>query len=143
MGAKLATGFLAGVFFTFILDFFFILGLFLNYIQAYEIDVYYNILFADHQSFFLFFTGVLIFGYLTIYFKNSKITALILGFSLIIVNLTQIPSLGKSAGEMMFRVDNKILKENKHTYIGHIVYDGREKVWFFDDELNSMVEIKK
>jgi uncharacterized membrane protein len=142
MGSKLATGFLAGVFFTFILDFFFILGLFLNYIEAHEIDVYYNILFADHQNFFLFFTGVIIFGYITIFFKNSKISALVLALCLVLVNLVQIPSIGKSAGEMMFKQENKIITEGRHRYIGHIVYEGRDTIWFYDDELENTVEIK-
>ena len=55
---KLFQAFLTGVFFTFILDFFLFLGIFLNYIKYYEIDLYYNILFADHQNIYIY----LIFG---------------------------------------------------------------------------------
>ena len=143
MGSKIATAFIAGAFFTFFLDFFLFLGLFLNYIEAQNIDVYYNILFADHQSLILFFLGVILFGYLFIFYKSTKIAALVFAVCFALVNLSLIPSIGYSLGEMVFRVDNKILKENNHTYIGHIVYEGRNIVWFFDDELNSMVEIKK
>jgi len=143
MGSKLGSAFLAGMFFTFFLDFFFILGLFLNYIQAQDIDVYYNVLFADHQSFLLFFIGIIIFGYLFLFFYSTKIAILIFGVCFALVNLTQIPSIGYRVGEMMFAQENKILNEGKHTYIGKIVYEGRDKIWFFDEALDKMIEFKK
>jgi len=142
MGIKLATAFLAGVFFTFFLDFFFILGLFLNYIQAQEIDVYYNILFADHQSYFLFFSGVVVFGYLFIFFPSTKFASIIFGVCFAIVNLTQIPDIGFYMGQMMFEKDNQVIHEGTHQYIGKIVYEGRDTTWFYEDELNKIIEIK-
>jgi len=51
--SKLIQAFLAGIFFTFFLDFFIFLGILLHYINFYEIDLYYNILFADNQNIFL------------------------------------------------------------------------------------------
>ena len=111
MGTKLVTALLAGAFFTFFLDFFLFLGLFLNYIQAQEIDVYYNILFADHQSFFLFFLGVSVFGYLFIFLKNMKIAAIIFGLSFAFINLGLIPSVGHSCGEMMFEKKNQVIQD--------------------------------
>lgn len=142
MGSKLVTAFMAGAFFTFFLDFFFILGLFLNYIEAQDIDVYYNILFADHQNILVFLSGVVVFGYLFIFLKNTKIATLIFGLCFAAVNLTQIPSIGKSVGVSMFQQDNKVINENNHQYIGHIVYEGRDKIWFYDDELENIIEIK-
>jgi len=143
MGSKLATAFIAGTFFTFFLDFFFILGLFLNYIEAQNIDVYYNILFADHQNIFIFMSGVIVFGYLFIFFKNTKIATLIFGICFALVNLTQIPSIGKSMGVNLFQQENKIINEGSHQYIGHIVYEGRSVIWFYDDELKNIIEINR
>lgn len=143
MVSKFATALMAGMFFTFFLDFFFFLGLFLNYIESQNIDVYYNILFADHQSPLLFLLGVVIFGYLFIFLKNTKVGVVVFVISFAIINLTLIPSIGKSAGEMMFEQKNKIIKEGSFTYIGHIVYEGRSTVWFYDDELQKIIEIKK
>lgn len=140
---KLATAFITGVLFTFFLDFFYILGLFLNYIRAQDIDIYYNVLFADHQSFFLFFTAAAFFGYLFIYFPSTKIAVALFAFSLALVNLTQIPSIGKSAGEMMFSEKNKIISSGKQTYIGTLVYEGRKRIWFYDDELQEIIIIEK
>ncbi len=142
MGTKLVTAFITGVFFTFFLDFFFILGLFLNYIQAQEIDVYYNVLFADNQNIFIYMIGVVIFGYLFIFLKNTKIAASVFLLSLIMVNLMQIPSIGKYVGIALFKKDNQIINKDKHQYIGHIVYKGRYSVWFYDNELKNIIEIK-
>jgi len=143
MGNKLATAFFAGVFFAFFLDFFFILGLFLNYIQAQDIDVYYNILFADHQSYIVFFTLVVIFGYLFIFFPSTKIATIIFGVCFAIVNLVQIPDIGFYMGQMMFEKQNKIIQEGKYTYVGKTVYEGRDTIWFYEDELKKIIEIQK
>lgn len=142
MGSKLGSAFLAGMFFTFFLDFFFILGLFLNYIQAQEIEVYYNVLFADHQNIFLYAAGVIIFGYLFLFY-NTKRAVIIFVTSLAVVNLTQIPSVGKYVGELMFSQENKIISSGKHTYIGTVVYEGRDKFWFYDDELKEIITLEK
>lgn len=143
MGYKLATAFIVGVFSAFLLDFFFILGLFLNYIQAQDIDVYYNILFADHQSYLVFFSLVVIFGYLFLFFPSPKIATIIFGACFAVVNLTQIPSIGFKAGQMMFEQTNKIIEEGKHTYIGRTVYEGRSTIWFYEEELKKLIEIQK
>ena len=142
MGSKLGSAFLAGMFFTFFLDFFFILGLFLNYIEAQEIDVYYNVLFADHQNIFLYALGVVVFGYLFLFYK-TKSAVIIFIISLAVVNLTQIPSIGKRVGEMMFTQENKIISSGRHIYIGTVVYEGRDKFWFYDDELKDIITIDK
>jgi len=143
MGNKLATAFIAGIFFAFFLDFFFILGLFLNYIQAQDINVYYNVLFADHQSYLIFFSLVAIFGYLFIFFPSTKIATIIFGISFAVVNATQIPSVGFYAGQMMFEETDKVIKEGTQTYIGKIVYEGRDKLWFYEEELKKIIEIQK
>ncbi len=143
MITKIITAFVTGVFFTFFLDFFFILGLFLNYIKAQDIDIYYNVLFADHQNFFVFFILASLLGYLFIFFKNNKITVLVFFAALVLVNLTQIPSIGKSVGEMLFSKENQIITSGKQTFIGTLVYEGRNKIWFKDDELQKIIIIQK
>jgi len=143
MGSKLGSAFLAGAFFTFFLDFFFILGIFINYIEDQDIDVYYNVLFADHQSYILYSLGVLTFGYLFIFFKSTKIATIIFAICFAIVNLTQIPSIGNDVGAMLLAEKDKVLTVGVHTYIGTIVYKGRDTVWFYDDELEKIVTFKK
>jgi len=143
MGTRLLSAFLAGAFFTFFLDFFFILGLFLNYIEAQGIEVYFNTLFADHQNIFLFLTGVVIFGYLFLFFYSTKIATIIFGVCFALVNLLQIPSIGFAAGEVMFVQENKIMTEGVYTYIGKTIYEGRDTIWFYDEELQKIITLKK
>lgn len=143
MMTKLFTAFIVGAFFTFFLDFFLILGVFSNYIKAHEIDVYYNVLFADHQSLWLYFVGIVVFGYLFIFFKNTKIATIIFGVCFALVNLTQISFIGESVGEMMLEEKNKIISQGVHTYIGTIVYEGRDTIWFHDDELGKIITFNK
>ena len=143
MGSKLMTAFLAGIFFTFFLDFFLILGIFLNYIRPQEIDIYYNILFADNQNLWWFSAGVLIFGYMFVFLKNPKIPVFVFIISFAFVNLVQIPSIGKDVGTMLLAQEDKVFSIGKHTYIGTIVYIGRDTVWFYDDELNKIITFKK
>ncbi len=143
MGYKLGSALLAGMFFTFFLDFFFILGIFLNYIKAQNIDVYYNVLFADHQSYILYSLGVICFGYLFVFFKDTKIAAIIFTLCLIIVNLTQIPSIGKEVGSMLLAEKEKVIRSGAHIYIGTIIYTGRDTVWFYDDELEKIITFEK
>lgn len=140
---KVITAFVTGIFFTFFLDFFFILGLFLNYIKAHDIDIYYNVLFADHQNIFVFLILAVVLGYLFIFYKNSKIAVLIFFAALVLVNLTQIPSIGKRVGEMLFSKENQIISSGKQTFIGTIVYEGRQRIWFEDDELQKIITIEK
>lgn len=143
MGSKLMTALLAGMFFTFFLDFFLILGIFLNYIRPQEIDIYYNILFADNQNIWWFSAGVLIFGYMFLFLKNPKIPVIFFIISFSLVNLTQIPSIGKDVGSMLLAQKDKVFTIGKHNYIGTIVYSGRDTVWFYDDELKKIITFKK
>ena len=142
MGVKVVTALLAGAFFTFFLDFFLFLGIFLNYIQAQNIDLYYNVLFADHQNIFLFFLGVVIFGYLLIFLKGVKAGVITFVLSFALVNLTLIPSVGMDIGKMMFEKSNQVIQVGQHTYVGKVVYKGRTQTWFYDDELQAIIELK-
>ena len=72
--SKLVQALLTGIFITFILDFFIFLGIKQNYIDYYEIAVYYNILFADHQNIFIFISSSIALGLMVTYLHNKKIT---------------------------------------------------------------------
>ena len=142
--SKLVLAALSGIFFTFILDFFIFLSFKLHYIDRYEIDLYYNILFADNQNiiFYLIFTFIL--GYLTIYFKNMKITAIILGvlfFSVLTLNF--IPSLGEGLAKMVFLKTDQRIFDGHHIYNGDIYYDGRDEIYMYDNEIERLITIQK
>lgn len=141
--SKFFQALLTGVFFTFILDFFIFLGIKMNYINRYEIDLYYNILFADNQCFILYLIFSVLIGYIVIYFDSNKMSAIILGILFSIAALTLIPPIGDSIGKLIFMKKNVTLIDKKHTYRGDIYYEGREKITFYDYELQKMITLNK
>ena len=134
---------LSGMFFTFFIDFFIFLGIKQNYIDFYEIDLYYNILFADHQNGYLFFTVSIILGYLIIYINNNKISITVIGFLSILALSTLIHGVGNKLGEDLLMTKNITLKDSRYTYHGDIYYDGRKQITFFDYELNKIIILDK
>ena len=141
--SKLVQALLTGAFFTFILDFFFFLGLKENYIDFYEIDLYYNILFADNQcpSLYLIFTALI--GYVVIYFNNNKVSATVLGLLFFTVSLSLVPPLGYALGEILFMQKDVKLQDARHNFVGDIYYSGRTDITFFDYELNKIIILEK
>ncbi len=141
--SKLFQAFLTGVFFTFILDFFLFLGIFENYIRLYEIDVYYNILFADHQNIYLYTLFSLLIGYLVIYIKNNKISVIVLGTLFFLVLLTLIQPIGDRVGQILLMSKNSTITWKNYTYNGDIYYDGREYISFYDYKLDKIILLNK
>jgi len=141
--SKLVQAFLSGVFFTYILDFFIFLGIKKRYIDVYEIDVYYNILFADHQNIFIYLFFTLFIGFIVIYVNSTKIKLIIMGTLFTLAGLTLLPSLGHSLGEMILMSKNVTLKNDRHTFVGDIYYSGRKQITFYDRELDKIILIDK
>ncbi len=141
--SKFFQALLTGIFFTFILDFFIFLGIKLNYIDFYEIDLYYNILFADNQCFILYAVVSAIIGYIVIYLNNNKTSAIVLGVLFFITALTLIPPIGNKLGEMVLMQKDTTLQDERHTYVGDIYYDGRSRVTFYDYNLKKVINLDK
>ena len=139
---KIIQAFLAGIFFTFILDFFLFLGIYQNYIRVNNIDVYYNILFADNQNIYLISIFSLFIGFIVIYIKN-KITLPILFIIFLLVSLTLFEDIGNAVAKKMLMQENVIIKWKDYTYNGDIYYDGREVITFYDYELKKTILLNK
>ena len=140
---KFFQAFLTGIFFTFILDFFIFLGIKHNYIDFYEIDLYYNILFADNQNIYLFAFVSIVIGLVFTYINNIKISAILIGFLFVLSLSTLIPTIGHSLGEMMFMKKNVTLSDGKYNYVGDVYYSGRNKITFYDYELKKKIFLNK
>lgn len=140
---KAIQAFLTGIFITFILDFFLFLGILLNYINFYNIELYYNILFADNQNGYLFFGLTFILGYIIVYLNNYKISLFVIGVLSFLVLLTLFQSIGHSVGEAIFMKKDTILETSKRTYSGDILYEGREHITFYEHNLNKIIKINK
>lgn len=141
--SKIIQAFLSGMLYTFIVDFFLFLGIMLNYIKHYDINVYYNILFADHQNGFLYFGASILFGYLIMYLKNIKVMLSILGVVLLLALTLLLPSIGYKAGETLLMKKNVTFKDKRYTYTGDIYYEGRKQITFYDYELKKIILLNK
>ncbi|QOY54048.1 hypothetical protein HUE87_09170 [Candidatus Sulfurimonas marisnigri] len=141
--SKIVQALLTGIFFTFILDFFIFLGIKLNYIDFYEIDLYYNILFADNQNIYIFSFFSILIGFIITYINKNKITFSTLGLFFFFAMLTLIEPIGYSLGESMFMKKNSTLKDKKFTFYGDIYYEGRTKITFYDHELKKTILLNK
>jgi len=140
--SKAIQALLSGVFFTFILDFFLFLGIKQNYIDFYNIDLYYNILFADNQNIFIYMISSIIFGGMITYL-NNKITIITLGFLFLLSISTLVPTFGYKLGEFMFMKKNTTYKNQKYTFIGDAYYIGRKNITFYDYELKKIILLDK
>lgn len=140
--SKVFQALLSGIFFTFILDFFLFLGIKQNYIDKLNIDLYYNILFADNQNIFIFLIFSAFIGYITLY-RSNKISLIILGSLFLLCLSTLINPIGFSLGEMILMEKNRTLQTNKFLYRGDIYYNGRSKIYFYDYKLDKILAIDK
>lgn len=140
--SKFIQAFLSGVFFTFLLDFLIFLSIKLHYIDFYEINVYYNILFADHQNIYIYLAFSLTIGYIVIYL-NNKVGLIVLSALFILTSLTLIQPIGHLVGEKLLMKKNVTLHNKKHTFVGDIYYDGRRQITFYDYELKKIIILNK
>jgi len=141
--SKFIQALLSGMFFTFILDFFLFLGIKLNYIDFYEIDLYYNILFADNQNIYIYAILTTVLGFIITYVNNYKLSIGLIGFLLLLSSSTLIPNIGYGVGEALLMKKNVTYHDKKFTFIGDVYYDGRKQITFYDYELKKIILLKK
>ncbi len=138
--SKLVQALLSGILFTFLLDAFLFVGIKIHYIDLHNIDLYYNVLFADHQNIYIFAFFTLFIGFLIGY---TKFAVAIVGVLFMLVSTVFIPSVGESVGKMILMQKNIILKDKKYTYIGDSYYNGRKNVTFYDYQLKKVIILDK
>ena len=141
--SKFVQAILTGMLIVFILDFFLFLGIFLNYIQYYEIDVYYNILFWDHQNWYLYGLASIILGLIVTYIPNYKATLCFVTFLFILSLSTLIQGIGYSIGESILMEKNTTYNDSRFTFVGDSYYVGREQITFYDYELKKIILLDK
>ncbi|MEA3523755.1 MAG: hypothetical protein U9R50_12385 [Campylobacterota bacterium] len=141
--SKVVQAFLIGSVITFILDFQFFLGIKLHYLDYYEIDEYYNILFADHQNLLYLIPLVILTGLVTMYINSTKFILSVLGVVTAITLLVFIPSIGERVGAYVLQKDNVRYEDARYIYKGTLYYEGRYKITLFDDELQRLITLDK
>ncbi len=141
--SKLFTALLVGMISTFIVDFFIFLGIWLNYIKPNEIEVFFNVLFADHQNLIIFLGSSVVLGFIFMYTESKKLTIFTI---LILTTLAILPlfePVGKYVGEEMLMKKGVTYQDKRFSFYGDVYYDGREGITFYDHELKKMIILKK
>jgi len=133
---------LAGLLATFIFDYFFFLGLYLNYIKPLGIDIYFNIFFIDNQSIFIYLIFTVFTGYIIMFTENIVKVAVLL-FLFFLASSTLLNDIGFMVAKKLFTKENVILHNKKFTFKGDIYYIGRKKITFYDKDLNKIILLDK
>ena len=115
----------------------------LNYFDFYEIEIFYNVLFADNQNFLLYFVFSIVFGSIIIFIANNKLTIALLSALTIIAIAPLFGDIGQSLGKMMFMTKDVTYNEIKHSFHGDVYYDGRRTIHFYDNELQRIIILQK
>jgi hypothetical protein len=134
---------LSGIFFTYFIDFFLLLGIKLNYIDFYEIEIFYNIFFADNQNIYIYLVTSFFIGYLTIYLNAIKTKLFIIGTLFLFSLLSLIQPIGSALGELLFMKKNIILYTDRYSFRGDLYYSGREYIRFYDYDLKKIINLSK
>lgn len=141
--SKLVQAILVGLLITLILDGFIFTGMLVNYINYYEIELFYKPFFANNQNIYIFLVVSMILGFIVTYINNDKFSAIFIGILFILSLSTLIEPIGNSLGKMLFMTKDVTLTDNKYTYNGNIYYDGKTQIIFFDTDVEKIIIINK
>jgi len=141
MIAKIINSFFLGLIFVLLLDFLLFIGIKINYIDFYNIKVYYNVLFVDNQSYILLFVLSIFFGYLISNKKSIRVFAYIYIFLIFITLLALYAPIGKSLGEMLFEKNNLSFKVGKIAFKGDLLYKGRKQTFIYRKDINKVIKL--
>jgi len=134
---------IVGTLHMFLLDFFFFLGLKLNYLDKLEINEFYNILFADNQNIVIFIVGATILGFLIIFLRSSTLKTAIFVITWSFSALTLITPIGYNMGKYLFKKDNQSIQMQTQIFKGDIMYESRSHLFVRFNGDNTITKIKK
>lgn len=141
MTVKIVNSFFLGLVFVLLLDFLLFAGIKINYIDFYNINVYYNTLFVDNQSYILLFILSLLFGYLISNKKSARVFAYIY-ILLIFVSLSSFFNpIGKTLGKILFQKENLSFRVGKTTFEGDLLYKGRKYTYIYRKDINKVIKL--
>ncbi|WP_300361353.1 hypothetical protein [Hydrogenimonas sp.] len=125
MMVRLFTIIFFGLLFWLAFDFLFYAGLFVNYIEAHTIPVFYNEFFSDSQFWWLWPLGILLYGTVFLVENKTKEKVAFYILSFLIAFIPWIPSFGEQIGRALFskeHVDyqfrNVVIKDATILYTG-------------------------
>jgi len=134
---------IVGTLHMFLLDFFFFLGLKLNYLDALEIKEFYNILFIDNQNILIFTLGAIFLGFLMIFLRSQIIKTALFAITWSFSALTLITPIGYNLGESIFKKENQNIQMLTQAFKGDIMYESRSHLFVRFNNDNTITKIQK
>ena len=113
MMTRILTILFFGTLFWFSFDFIFYSGLFVNYIEANGIPIFFNQFFSDSQLWWLWIVGIVLYGTLFMVRDKTKEKALFYLLSILLAGLPWIPSFGQQIGMALFSEPHASYRFNK------------------------------
>ena len=140
---KLFSLFLIGIFISYIIDFFFLLGLKINYLEYHNIKTYYNIFFADNQNISIFLLSSFFIGSLFVFFSKPSFGIIVSVLLFLGASSTFIPSIGLSVGYRFLAKKDIFYKQYGQVYKGDLIYNDRGKLYVFDRSKKDTIVVSK
>jgi len=134
---------LSGLFFTLVYDFLLYIAIWIHYIKPQEIETFFNPFFWDNQNSIILVSSVvfltLIIGYSSKIIQNTLLTLCLL----IVFGADLYAPFGYYLGKILLEKQTQTLKDNRYTYHGNIIFNGRKSIYFYDTDVNQTFEIEK
>lgn len=143
MIGKIVNSFILGMAFVSLLDFFYFIGIKLNYFEFYKVNEYFNTLFVDNQNFPALLFASLVVGYLILYSKFAKFFANIYIVVVFAFSSLLYAPIGKSVGEYHFMEKNQRFKLGRVVFSGDMVYEGRQIIYIYRNDLEKTIKLQK
>ena len=128
-----------GSFFSFIIDFFFFLGIKFHYLDFYGVNVYFNPFFAYNENYLYFILKAIVLGFL--YLQKAFINKVLFILIVLACVLPMIPKFGYELGSYIFYKKN--FQEDKNGFSLDLIYDGKKKYFLIDTNTKELISIKK
>ncbi|WP_456381575.1 hypothetical protein [Hydrogenimonas sp.] len=126
MTVRVLTILFFGTLFWLAFNFLFYAGLFVNYIEAHTIPIFYNEFFADSQYWWLWPIGIFIYGTLFILEDRTREKSAVFIATLLVASIPWVPTLGERIGKALFADGKMVYRFGKITIDdATLLYSGR------------------
>lgn len=122
--------------------FFFFVGLKVGYIDFYNIEEYFNIIFVDQLSWTLYWIVGTIFAILFMLPWKRFAGSLLMALSLASMSML-FEGVALKVGTDMFAKDPFYIKKKPWTYKGILLYEGRDNYYLLSEENNRTMKFNK
>ena len=124
-------------------DFFFFLGIKLNYLDSLEIKEYFNPFFVDNQNIVILIISFGVLVLLNALLKSQHLKIAIFLTTWAFSALSLIPFIGYFLGESIFKQENQTIQMHTRGFKGDIMYENRKYIFVHFKNSSEITKIDK